>query len=87
MRDAFFKEIMTAASNFVKAYKDDFDVCVRNELVQLAEFVDAFADEHFRLYEVRRRTELDDEASYQQLAAARLELSICLLYTSDAADE
>jgi len=38
--------------------------------------IDAFADEHFSLDEVRQRMESDDGASYQELAAARVELSI-----------
>ena len=64
------------------AVQDDEDTARRivSSLSAFAYFgmavVDAFADEHFSLYEVMRRTKLDDEASYQQLAAARLELSI-----------
>lgn len=39
------QEILTAASNLVEVYKDDLDVCLGNELVQFADFVDAFTDE------------------------------------------
>jgi len=39
------QEILTAASNLVGVYNDDLDVCLGNELVQFAEFVDAFKDE------------------------------------------
>jgi len=36
---------MTAASNLVEVYKNDIDVCLGNELVQFAEFVNAFKEE------------------------------------------
>ena len=39
------QEILTAASNLVVVYNDDFDVCLENELVQFVEFVNAFKDE------------------------------------------
>src|SRR6218665_2555580 len=42
------QEILTAASNLVEVYilyKDDLDVSIGNELVQFADFVDAFKDE------------------------------------------
>ena len=42
------QEILTAASNLVEVYilyKDDLDVSLGNELVQFADFVDAFKDE------------------------------------------
>jgi hypothetical protein len=39
------QEIMTAALNLVEVYKNDLDVCLGNELVQFAEFVNAFKDE------------------------------------------
>ena len=39
------QEIPTAASNLVEVYNDDLDVCLGNELVQFADFVNAFKDE------------------------------------------
>ena len=39
------QEIMTAVSNIVEVYKNDLDVCLGNELVQFAEFVNAFKEE------------------------------------------
>ena len=39
------QEIMTAASSFIEVYKNDLDVCLGNELVQFAEFVNAFKEE------------------------------------------
>ena len=36
---------MTAALNLVEVYKNDLDECLRNELVQFAEFVNAFKEE------------------------------------------
>jgi len=39
------QEIMTAVSNLVEVYKNDLDVCLGNELVQFAEFVNAFKEE------------------------------------------
>jgi hypothetical protein len=41
-----FQELQAAASNLVKVYKDDLDGCLGNELVQFADFVEAFKDEH-----------------------------------------
>ena len=38
-------EIQAAASNLVAIYQDDLDVCFGNELVQFAEFVNAYKDE------------------------------------------
>ena len=40
------QELQAAASNLVKVYKDDLDACLGNELVQFADFVEAFKDEH-----------------------------------------
>ena len=39
------QEILTAASDLVDVYNDDLDVCLGNELVQFADFVNAFKDE------------------------------------------
>jgi len=39
------QEILTAASNLIGIFNGDLDVCLGNELVQFAEFVDAFKDE------------------------------------------
>ena len=39
------QEILTAASNLVGVYNDDLDACLEIELVQFAEFIDAFKDE------------------------------------------
>ena len=39
------QEILTAASTLVEVYNDDLDVCLGNELVQFAEFVNAYKDE------------------------------------------
>ena len=36
---------MTAALNLVEVYKNDLDLCLGNELVQFAEFVNAFKEE------------------------------------------
>ena len=39
------QEILTAASDLVDVYNDDLDVCLGNELVQFADFVNVFKDE------------------------------------------
>jgi hypothetical protein len=39
------QEILTAASTLVEVYNEDLDVCLGNELVQFAEFVNAYKDE------------------------------------------
>ena len=39
------QEILTAASNLVEVYEGDLDACLGNELVQFADFVNAYQEE------------------------------------------
>ena len=39
------QEIQTAASNLVEVYEGDLDACLGNELVQFADFVNAYQEE------------------------------------------
>ena len=39
------QEIQTAASNLVEVYEGDLDACLSNELVQFADFVNAYQEE------------------------------------------
>ena len=39
------QEILTAASNLIEVYEGDLDACLGNELVQFADFVNAYQEE------------------------------------------
>ena len=39
------QEILTAASNLVEVYEGELDACLGNELVQFADFVNAYQEE------------------------------------------